>query len=166
MNPAEIVQSLEALTGIAQIIDRLGIPGLVLLALSGPAIVVLAILFLEYHRSIKQRAENAELLAAMREENERARESAAGQLEAYRTDTQSVLRALGEKHEKQLEAYRTDTQRLLHDLGENQRATDQYYKDNVELVKRYESIAKGFQDVVVSNTRAVERLNTLLEDRK
>ena len=143
MNGIEITQALEILTSIVQVLDRLGIGGLVLLVLSGPALVVLAVLFIEYHRSVKQRAENAAMLAAMREENVRARDSAASQLEAYRADTQQLVR----------------------DLGANQRATDQYYKDNVELAKNYKRLAEGLQDVVVGNTRALERLIVMLEGR-
>lgn len=143
MNPAELTQALEVLTGIVHILDRLGISGLILLALSGPAIVILAVLGIEYHRSIRQRDENAGLLAAMREENARSRDSAAAQLEAYRSDT---------RH-------------LVHELGANQAATDQYYKDNVELVRGYKLVAEGLQDVVVGNTRALERLIVMLEGR-
>lgn len=143
MSGMELTQALEVLTGIAQVLDRLGIGGLAMLVLSGPALVVLAVLFLEYHRAVKQRGENAELLSAMREENARSRESAAAQLEAYRADTQQLVR----------------------DLGANQRATDQYYKDNVELAKNYKRLAEGLQDVVVGNTRALERLIVMLEGR-
>ncbi len=143
MNGIEITQALEILTGIVQVMDRLGIGGMALLALSGPALVVLAVLVIEYHRGLKQRAENAALLAAMREENARSREGAAAQLEAYRADTQQLVR----------------------DLGANQRATDQYYKDNVALAQNYKRLAEGLQDVVVGNTRALERLIVMLEGR-
>lgn len=143
MSGIEITQALEVLTGIAQMLDRLGMGGLIMLVLSGPALVVLAVLFLEYHRSVKRGGENAELLSAMRDENSRSRESAVAQLEAYRADTQQLVR----------------------DLGANQRATDQYYKDNVELAKNYKRLAEGLQDVVVCNTRALERLIVMLEGR-
>lgn len=143
MSGIEVTQALEVLTGIAQMLDRLGIGGLIMLVLSGPAFVVLAVLFLEYHRSIKRSGENAELLAAMRDENSRSRDVAAAQLEAYRADTQQLVR----------------------DLGANQRATDQYYKDNVDLARNYKRLAEGLQDVVVGNTRALERLIVMLEGR-
>lgn len=143
MSGIEVAQALEILTGILQMLDKLGIGGLILLVLSGPALVVLAVLFIEYHRSVRQRGENAELLAAMREESARSRDGAAMQLEAYRADTQQLVR----------------------DLGANQRATDQYYKDNVELAKNYKRLAEGLQSVVVGNTRALERLIVMLEGR-
>lgn len=143
MNPVEITQALEMLSGIVHILDKLGISGLVLLALSGPALVILAVLGIEYHRSIRQRAENAELLNAMREENMKSRDAAATQLEAYRADTQHFVR----------------------ELGDNQRATDRYYKDNVDLARGYKLLAEGLQDVVMGNTRALERLIVMLEGR-
>lgn len=143
MNGIEITQAVEILTGLLQLLDTLGIGGVALLVLSGPALVVLAVLVIEYHRSVRQRGENAEMLAAMREENARSRDGAAGQLEAYRADTQQLVR----------------------DLGANQRTTDQYYKDNVELAKNYKRLAEGLQSVVVGNTRALERLIVMLEGR-
>ena len=143
MSGVEITQALEMLTSIIQVLDTVGVGGLVLLVLSCPALVVLAVLIIEYHRSVKQRVENAEMLAAMRDENARSRDSAAVQLEAYRADTHQLVR----------------------DLGANQRATDQYYKDNVELARNYNHLAEGLQDVVVGNTRALERLIVMLEGR-
>lgn len=143
MNPMEITQVLEIVAQAASLLERLGVTGIVMLALSGPALVVLAVLVIEYHRSSRHRAENAELLAAMREENARSREGAALQLEAYRADTQHLVR----------------------ELGANQSATDKYYKDNVELVRGYRLLAEGLQDVVVGNTRALERLIVMLEGR-
>ncbi|MCC8194341.1 MAG: hypothetical protein LIP28_06825 [Deltaproteobacteria bacterium] len=143
MSGLEVTQVLEIMAGVVQVLDRLGVGGLILLVLSGPALVVLAVLFIEYHRSVKQRGENATMLAAMREENARSRDGAAAQLEAYRADTQQLVR----------------------DLGANQRATDQYYKDNVELAKNYRRLAEVLQDVVVGNTRALERLIVMLEGR-
>ena len=133
MTSAEIATTLEALSGIAQVLERLGIPGLVGLALSGPALVLIAVLVIEFCRSRKMH----ELVESMRAESKKT-------LEAYRTDTQSILR----------------------ELGANQSQTDRYYRDNVELVKGYELVAVNLQDVVVSNTRAMERLITILEERR
>ena len=133
MTSAEIATTLEALAGIAQVLERLGIPGLIGLALSGPALVLIAVLVIEFYRSRKMH----ELVESMRIESRAT-------LEAYRADTQSILR----------------------ELGSNQSQTDRYYRDNVELVKGYELVAVNLQDVVVSNTRAMERLITILEERR
>lgn len=133
MNPAEVAKAVDALTEIANVLDRLGIPGLVFLVLSGPALVLVAILAIEYHRSRK----------------------AQDMVETMRTETRAML-----------ETYRADTQNILRELGANQDQTDQYYRDNVVLVQQYERVAKGLQDVVVGNTRAMERLITMLEERR
>ena len=133
MTAAEVATTLEALTGIAQVLERLGISGLIALALSGPVLVLIAVLLIEYHRSRKMQ----EMVEGMRIESR-------AMLETYRADTQAVLR----------------------ELGANQGRTDGYYRDNVELVKGYELVADNLQSVVVCNTRAMERLITILEERR
>ncbi len=132
MTPAEITQAVAALSGIAKILDQLGIPGLIALALIGPALVIIAVLSIEYRRS----REMQHMLEDVRKEN----------------------RAL-------LETYRADAQRMIGELGAHQRQTDGYYKDNVRLVEDYARIAGDLQDVVIGNTRAVERLTVMLEER-
>lgn len=133
MNAVEIAQTLEVLGAFAKIVDGLGIPGIVILMLAGPLLMLCALYILEYRR------------------NKSTNEVIAG----IRADFQSAL-----------EIYRADTQKISRELGSNQSRTDRYYRDNVELVKQYEMIAKGLQDVVVSNTAAITRLNTMLEDRR
>ena len=133
MNPADIASTIEALTGIAHVLEKLGMSGLITLALSGPALVLVAILIIEYHRN--RQSQNM--------------------VEMMRAETRAML-----------ETYRADTQSILRELGANQDQTDQYYRDNVVLVQQYERMAKGLQDVVVSNTRAVERLITMVEERR
>lgn len=81
-------------------------------------------------------------------------------------NTTEMVGGIREETRNMLEAYRKDTQQILRELGTNQGKTDTYYRDNVELVKRYERIAECLQDVVVSNTRATERLVTMLEERR
>lgn len=76
-------------------------------------------------------------------------------LEMFRAETRSLL-----------EIYRGDSSSLVRELGNYQRETAQYYRDNVELVKQYERVAANLQDVVVMNTRTMERLVTMLENRK
>lgn len=65
-----------------------------------------------------------------------------------------------------LETYRADTQQILRELGAGIDQTARFYRENVELAKQYERIAKGLQDVVVSNTRAMERLITMIESQR
>jgi hypothetical protein len=133
MNAAEIAQTLEVLGTLATVVDGLGIPGIVLLMLAGPLLMLCALYLLEYKRN----------------------KSTNAMITDIRADFQTAL-----------ETYRADTQKISRELGTNQSRTDRYYRDNVELVKQYERIAKNLQDVVVSNTMAVTRLNTMLEDRR
>ena len=81
-------------------------------------------------------------------------------------NTTAMVEGVREETRNTLEAYRKDTQRMFMELGANQARTDQYYRDNAELVRNYERIAAGLQDVVVSNTTVITRLATMLEERK
>lgn len=142
MSPVEMAQLLEALTAIASVLGRLGVPGLVVLVLVGPAAVLIAVLVLEYLR----------------------RRSADRVLEQYRGDTAAAM----ERHRTEaavlLESYRADTQAVLRELGNNQQETTRYYRDNVELVRAYRLVAENLQDVVVNNTRILERVLALMEN--
>lgn len=139
MSSVQLSQLVDSLTEIAVILEHLGIPGLIALALAGPALVLVAVLAIEYLRSRKMQ-DMAELL---RVENALAREQAHTFMEQYRADMAGAIK----------------------ELGANQSETAQFYKDNVELVKGFNRMADGYQDVVVSNTRATERLITILETR-
>lgn len=75
-------------------------------------------------------------------------------MEAARSEARGVL-----------EIYRADTRQILHELGEGIQQNVRFYRDNVELVRQYDFLAKNLQDVVVSNTRATERLIVMLEER-
>lgn len=73
-------------------------------------------------------------------------------LEAYRQDTQELLRSMGEKHET-----------ILREMSEKHEETAEYYRKNVTLVKNYEKMNDALQALVVNNTRATERLTTMIE---
>lgn len=149
MNPADITKLVQALQVIAGILQQLGVPGLVAIMLAGPAAVLITVLVLDHLRGRKQaelletyRKDVATMVAALQAESDSRREEASSRLETYRADMQSVLRQ----------------------LGEHQRDTSQYYRDNVELVKVYERMANDLTDVVVSNTRTMERAVSLIEN--
>ncbi|AAS95605.1 hypothetical protein [Nitratidesulfovibrio vulgaris] len=142
MNPADITQLVEALQMIAGILQQLGVPGLVSLMLAGPAAVLITVLILDHLRSRRQ----GELL------------------ETYRSDVADMVKEMREDSACKLESYRADMQTVLRELGDHQQETAQYYRDNVELVKAYERIATGLQDVVVNNTRTMERVLSLIEN--
>lgn len=65
-----------------------------------------------------------------------------------------------------LDAYREDTQEILRDVGNRHAEVVQYYHKNVELVKNYERVTEALQSLVINNTRAVERLTTIIESMR
>lgn len=75
-------------------------------------------------------------------------------LAAYREDTQDLLRAVSEKHEA-----------ILRDMSEKHEETAEFYRKNVTLVKNYERMNDTLQTLVVNNTRAMEHLSTIIEER-
>lgn len=133
MSSSELSRLVDALTEIAGLLDRLGVPGVVVLILTGPALVLCAIILVEYHRG------------------RRVQEM----VDTARAESRAVL-----------ETYRADTQHILRELGSGLQQNELYYQDNVDLVKQYDFLAKNLQDVVVSNTRATERLIVMLEERR
>ena len=143
MNPADLNTLVQAVATIAGVLQQLGVPGLVALVLAAPAAVLITVLVLNHLQDRKTaamlevyRQDMAKLTEIARAEAETARAEALTQLEVYRADTQSILRSLGKEHSE----------------------TAQYYKDNVELVKSYERMAKDLSDLVASNVRLLERL--------
>lgn len=125
MDPAVIKQVVTALSIIAQLVDALGVGGIVSLALAGPVLIVLAVLVLSHLNNTR----------------------VARLMESYRTDA-----------DRRFEEHRRQTDMVLERYGEALRETAQYYNDNVELVRSFSKMANGFQDLVVSNTRTLERL--------
>lgn len=65
-----------------------------------------------------------------------------------------------------VETYRKDTQSMLGEVAEKHAEVVNFYHKNVELVKNYERMTDFMQTLVVNNTRALERLTTIIESRK
>ncbi|MGE4442109.1 MAG: hypothetical protein AB7D27_11575 [Desulfomicrobium sp.] len=143
MNPQEIQTLISAMQTIAAVLSGLGVPGLVALALAAPALVLVTVLVLDHIRNTR--------MAMMQQE--------------FRTDTTRILDAYRNNTSKILEAYRVDTQSVCKELGKEHAEAVRFYNDNVELVKDYERMADALQTLVVNNTRAVERLITIVEAR-
>lgn len=61
------------------------------------------------------------------------------------------------------ERHRAETQKALDQMKDGQLKLTRFYEDNVVLVKNYEQMAKGLNDLVAVNTRAVERLTVQVE---
>jgi hypothetical protein len=143
MNPQEIQTLISAMQTIAAVLSGLGVPGLVALALAAPALVLVTVLVLDHIRNTR--------MAMMQQE--------------FRTDTTRILDAYRNNTSKILEAYRVDTQSVCKELGKEHAEAVRFYNDNVELVKDYERMADALQTLVINNTRAVERLITIVEAR-
>lgn len=133
MNPGDIQTLLSAVQTIATILSGLGVPGLLALALSGPALVIIAVLVMTHISTTR-----------MEKAQQHFREDMYTMLDAYRKDTQSIVREVGKEH---AEAVR-------------------FYNDNVELVRGYERLSDSSQSIIINNTRALERLTTIIEARK
>lgn len=133
MNNMDMAKLVDSLSAIASLFERIGLPGLVVLLLLGPAMVLCAVLLVEYHRSHR---------------------------------VQEIVEAARSEGRSMMEIYRADTQRILRELGTGIEQNVRFYRDNVDLVKQYDFLAKNLQDVVVSNTRATERLIVMLEERR
>ena len=52
---------------------------------------------------------------------------------------------------------------ILREMSEKHEETAEYYRKNVTLVKNYERMNDTLQTLVVNNTRATERLTTMIE---
>jgi hypothetical protein len=143
MNPQEIQALVSALQTIAAILSGLGVPGMVALVLAAPALVIITILMLDYVRNGR--------MEKMQKE--------------FRSDTTRLIEAHRKETAQILEAYRCDTQSVCRELGKEHAEAVRFYTDNVELVRSYERMADALQTVVIGNTRAVERLVTIVEAR-
>lgn len=131
MSPAELDALVQPVQAIAAVLTQLGVPGL--LALAGPALIILAMLYFEHLRAARQEQAQA----------------------AYRDAVEKVL-----------ETYRSDALNMLREVAKEHAEAVRFYNDNVELVQDYERMAEALQTIIVNNTRALERLVTIIETRE
>lgn len=133
MTPSELEALVQPVQAIAAVLTQLGVPGLLGLALAGPALIILAMLYFEHLRAARQEHAQA----------------------AYRDAVEKVL-----------ETYRSDTLNMLREVAKEHSEAVRFYNDNVELVQDYERMAEALQTIIVNNTRALERLVTIIETRE
>lgn len=126
----DLSAAISAALPLVESLFSLGLPGILLLLASIPALVIAVVCILDYKHG--KRVEKV--------------------LEAYRTDTQRSLRVLNEKFETS-----------LHEVSEKHAEVAEFYRKNVTLVKNYEKMNDTLQTLVVNNTRATERLTTMIE---
>ena len=57
-----------------------------------------------------------------------------------------------------VEVYRSDMAKVLDSYGRHIEQVSQYYKDNVELVIQYQSVANDLKEIIVLNTQTITKL--------
>jgi deoxyribodipyrimidine photolyase len=139
---------ISALQTMAAFLEEMGIPGLLGLLLIGPCMMVIAVFALDYLRQRHIRQEDD----LRRQESKADRELIRELIEKHRIETLSLV-----------ERHREETASIMRDLGEKHSEVTQYYKDNVELVKSTQRLATDMRDIIVNNTRAMERLTSAVE---
>lgn len=130
----EVISALETLVTF---LDKMGIPGLVILLMVGPAAIIIALFALDY---IRQRH-------ARKDAEERRKEA-----EAYRIQLQ-----------KMQNQHQSDMQNFMRDMNNKHTEVAQFYKDNVELVKTTQRLATDMRDIITNNTRALEHLASVAQ---
>jgi hypothetical protein len=139
---------INALQTMAAFLEEMGIPGLIGLILIGPAMMVIAVFALDY---LRQR-HTGKIETARQAEAKADRELIREIIEKYQAETRSLV-----------EQHRAETAGIMRDLGEKHAEVTQYYKDNVELARSTQRLATDMRDIIVNNTRAVERLTNAVE---
>lgn len=142
MSAAEISQLIASLTEIASVLEALGVPGLVSLLLVGPFAVFVTMLVLEHIRS--KRLDTI--------------------IETHRDETSQIVEKYREDTNKIVTSYREDTQKLLRDMEIKHSQVSRYYSDNVELLKTTQQLAEDLREIVVYNSRVMERVVGLAEN--
>ena len=130
----EVIGALETLTAF---FEKMGVPGLLMLVMLGPAMIIIALFALDYmhQRHAKQDAE------------ERRKEA-----ETYRAQLQ-----------KMQNQHQSDLQKFMLDINTKHAEVSQFYKDNVELVKTTQRLATDMRDIITNNTRALEHLTSVAQ---
>ena len=84
-------------------------------------------------------------------------------LEEYRKNIYDLWERHREETVRLQESNRKETAAIVKELGEGLNKTTRYYEDNVELVKDYNRLAEGLQDLVVTSIRSLEKVAASIE---
>ncbi len=142
MSAAEISQIIASLEEMASVLDALGVPGLISLALLGPFAVFVTMLVLDHHRN--RRIDSI--------------------IEGHRIETGDLVEKFREDTGRIMEMYREDTQKMLHEMDLKHAEVSRYYEDNVELLKTTQQLAEDLREIVTYNSRVMERVVSLAEN--
>lgn len=83
-------------------------------------------------------------------------------IRSKRLDT--IIETHREETSQIVEKYREDTQKLLRDMEVKHSQVSRYYSDNVELLKTTQQLAAELREIVVYNSRVMERVVGLAEN--
>ena len=89
MSSVEMTALLKGMQGFVDVFGQLGLPGLLMMVLLAPALVLMLILYMNHLATVRMEKAQAEY-----------RSSSMSLLEAYREDTQNLLQDMGDKHSK------------------------------------------------------------------
>lgn len=148
MDAASAKELAAAMAVLASLVDKLGAGGVLGLMIGSPLLMVATFSFQGWWATRRQQS----------------------MLETYQRDALARSEEMGRLAEKSRQAifdlwerHRCETQTALDQLKESQGKLSRFYEDNVILVKNYEQMAKGLNDLVAVNTRMVERLTVQVE---
>lgn len=155
-NAPEIVAALRA---VAVFMNEVGLPGLIALILSGPLVTAGAFFALDFYRQRSLRQEHE----ARRQEERVADEARRQDAQAERALLLGLMENSRDRTNTLVEGHRMETAAILRDFSAKHAEVAQYYRDNVELVKVTQRLAVDLRDIILNNTRAVERLTSAVE---
>ena len=144
----------------ATFMNELGLPGLIALILLGPVVTAAVFFGLDFFRQRHIRQEEE----ARRQEAKEAEETRRREAKKEREMIMELVSKQQAQTAALVEAHRAETAAILRDLGEKHGEVAQYYKNNVELLKTTQHMASDMRDLILNNTRAVERLSSAVEN--
>lgn len=127
----EIMAALESIVGF---LDKVGVPGLILIICLAPTMLIMAMFALDFIRQRHIKIDNEE----RRKETEEYRKERRRESEEFR---QLVLGIQQENQAKHDEVVR-------------------YYKESVELLKATQRMAQDMRDIIINNTTALQHLTS------
>ena len=129
-------EAVAALSAVTKMIETLGPGGFVTVIFAGPVITTVVVMLLAIANSNRQQR----------------------LLEIYREDTGKLFEQYRENTSALVEKNRERTDMILERYQEAQSKFMGFYNEQSARVKSVHQLAEGFRDIVVANTRSMERL--------
>lgn len=129
--PAEVAAMITVLRNLLIFLEEIGLPGLLIILIVMPVIVLLLILFMNHLANIRAEKVQAE-----------NRKSNSEMLEAYRKDTQEILRQIANKNEELISSNEKLIIRLK-DCEENRNVMHTMIVNNTTAMEQLTQIIKA-----------------------